>query len=449
MKVLKTTFIRALLLGAPLAVAPALSVNVLSQFGLDASFAQVQAQKEQQATRKTPALTQPVYKKLAEALVLINPEDEGKEPDFNAALKVLKKLESKDAAKWNEYELANLYNNFGYVYYSLENYAQAVKYYNLVVAQSPNIPVGLEISTLYTIAQLQFVQEDFRGAIATLEKWFKVQDPVFINADNYALLATAYYQNKQFDKSLANVDKAIAMYKEKGEVPKENWYSIKMAIQYDREKYREVAEILEILVRNYPKISYFKQLAGMYNLIKKEKQSVYLTDATYVAGALDKEGEVLNVAYMMLGEEYPYRAAKILEQAIKEKVVEPTSKNLDTLATAWSLAQETDKSIAVLEEAAAKADTGNLYAKLAGNYVDKDKNREALAAGKKALDRGDIKREDQLQVVIGMANANLGNWDACKKAFRQARKDKRSEAFASNWLKYCQGEQEREQSLGL
>ncbi len=445
MNLLKQKIVRTCLLAVPLAYAPALTVNVFNQLGLEATYAQVQAQE----TRKTPALSQPVYKKLAVVNELVNPEEEGAKPDFNAALKELKKLESREATKWNEYELANLYNNFGFVYYSLENFPQAIKYYELVVAQSPNIPVGLETSTLYTIAQLKFVEEDYPGTIKTLNRWFKLQDPQFINADHYAFIATVQYTDKKYDDSLKNIRKAIALYREKGQIPKENWFSIEMAIEYDRENYKKVAEILEVLVREYPKTSYWKQLAGIYNLIKKEKESVYLTDAAYVAGALDKEPELLNLVYMMLGEGYSYRAAKILEQAIKEEVVEPTSKNLDTLATAWQLSQETDKSIAVLKEAAEKSDDGNLYAKLAGNYVDRDKNKQAIEAGEKALSRGGIKRIDQLQVVMGMANANLGNWESCKKMFREARKDKRSAAFASNWLKFCQNEQDREASLGI
>jgi len=446
MKLFKTKLIRSLLLGAPLAFAPAVSVVVLDSVGVQAGFAQAMAQDQRQ-TRKTPAISQAVYKKLTEPNNMMNPEDEKVKPNFTGALAELKKIESRDAPSWNAYEKATLYNYMAYAYYSQEDYNNALKYYKLVVAQSPQIPLNLETATLYTIAQLQFVVEDYKGAIATLQKWFQQTDPMFINADHYALLSQAYYQVKDYDKSLTNIQKAISMYKEKGQIPKENWYSIEMAIQYDRGKNDKVVEILETLVRHYPKQAYYKQLSGMYNMVKKEKDSTYLTDANYVAGFLDKETEVRNLAYMMLGEGYSYRAAKILEKGIDQKVIEPSSKNLETLATAWRMSQEIDKSIAVMKEAAAKSDNGNLYALLAGNYVDSDQNKNAIDAGKKAIARGGVKRLDQLQVVMGMASANLGNWGDCQTYFNQAKKDKRSEAFAKNWLAFCQGEQEREKSL--
>ncbi|BFM09117.1 tetratricopeptide repeat protein [Halioxenophilus aromaticivorans] len=446
MKLLKTKLMRNIALALPMAVAPTASVVVLDSLGLDAGFAKASAQ-DKRVTRKTPAISQAVYKKLGDPNTMMNPEKEGVQPDFPGALAALKKIESRDAPSWNAYEKATLYNYMAYAYYSTEDFNNALKYYKLVIAQSPQIPLNLETATLYTVAQLQFVVEDYKGAIGTLNRWFKQVDPMFVNADHYALLSQAYYQDKQFDQSLSNVQKAISMYKEAGKTPKENWYSIEMAIQYDRGKNKEVVDILETLVRLYPKQAYYKQLAGMYNMVKKEQQAAYLSDANYVAGALEKETEVLNVAYMMLGEGYSYRAAKIIEKGIDKKVIEPTSKNLETLATAWRMSQEVDKSIAVMKEAASKADNGNLYALLAGNYVDSDQNKNAINAGKKALSRGGVKRMDQLQVVMGMASANLGNWADCEKYFNQAKKDKRSEAFAKNWIQFCQGEQKREESL--
>lgn len=445
MNLLKTKLIRSLLLGAPLVLAPTASVVVLDALGVEAGFAKASAQERK--TRKTPAVSQTVYKKLGGPNALMNPEDEGVKPDFKGALEGLKKIESRDAPEWNAYEKATLYNYLAYAYYSLEDYNNALKYYKLVVAQSPQIPANLETATLYTIAQLQFVVEDYKGAISSLKKWFEQSDPVFINADHYALLSQAYYQDKQFDASLTNVRKAISMYKEKGETPKETWYSIEMAIEYERGNNEKVVDILEILVRHYPKAAYYKQLAGMYNLVKKEQQATYLTDANYVAGVLSKETDVLNLAYMMLGEGYSYRAAKIIEKGIDKAVIPPSSKNLETLATAWRMSQEIDKSIVVMKEAAAKSDSGNLYALLAGNYIESDQNKNALGAGKKAIARGGVKRMDQLNIVMGMASANLNQWESCKKYFNDAKKDKRSAAFAKNWILFCQGEQEREEKL--
>lgn len=446
MKLIAKKFLKNLAIATPLAFVPTASVMVLDAIGVSAESFKVYAQEERK-TRKTPALSQAVYKKLAVPNGLANPEEEGVEPDFKKALEELKKLEAKDAKSWNEYEVANLYNTFGYVYYSLENFPQAIKYYKLVVAQSPNIPEGLEIGTIFTIAQLQFVSEDYAGALESLKKWFTLQDPMFITADNYSLLAQAYYQNKQFDQALSNIYKAIDIYKKKGELPKENWYSIALAIEFERENYKEVVGILEILVRNYPKPAYFKQLAGVYGLVNKEKNQMYLSDANYVAGFSDKQQEVLNLVYMMMGEGYSYRAAKVLEKGIDSKLIDGTEKNYELLSNAWLISQETDKAIDALTKAAEKSGSGDLYARLAGLYADDDQSKKALEFADIAFKKGGIKREDSLYISVGIANANLARWAEAVKAFEEASKDSRSKAFASNWKKYAESELDRELKL--
>ncbi len=446
-----TKLVRHTLLAAPLALAPAVSSVVMQAIGLTTSvgvvYAQDDKQKPEYKTRKTPALRETVFKKLAVVQALTNPEpkEEGGKappPDFKQALVELDKI---DTSKFNEYELAQVYNYYGFIYYSLEDYPKAIKYYRQVVAQAPNIPVGLEVGTLYTIAQLQFITEDYRAAIATLKQWMEVS-PI-IGADAYMLLAQGYYQINEMDEALKNTNIAVDMYESKGKVPKENWYSLQRAIYYDKGNNKKVIEILEKMVRHYPKGTYYKQLAGMYGLAEREKDQTNMMDATYVMGVLQKEKELMNLAYMYMGEEYPYRAAKIIEKGMKDKIIERTSKNLEVLSSAWRLAQEVDKSIPVLAEAAQKSDGGDLYARLAGLYLDNDKYKKALETADKALDKGKIKRPDQLYIVVGMANANLKNYGSCMKSMKEAAKDKRSRKFANNWMNYCEGELKREKEL--
>ncbi|MEJ2443395.1 MAG: tetratricopeptide repeat protein [Exilibacterium sp.] len=447
-----TKLVRHTLLAAPLALAPAVSsvmMQTLGQNGFQSGVVFAQEKKEEKPkykTRKTPALRESVYKKLAVVQELTNPEEKDKKPNFPEALKELKDIQE-DSKKFNQYELAQLYNYFGFVYYSLENYKQAIKYYKLVIDQSPQIPEGLELGTLYTIAQLYFVLEDYRNAIVALDKWMAAS-PI-VGADAYVLKAQGHYQLEQKEQSLKAVNKGIALYEEKGKVPKENWLSLQRALYYDKGDNKKVIEILEKLVRHYPKITYYKQLAGMYGAVNREKDQMHMLEATYLIGGLEKEKELLNLAYLLMGEEVPYKAAKIIDEGIKAKVIEDTSKNLDLLATAWRLAQEIDKSIPEMEKAAKKSENGDLYARLAGVYLDSDQNEKALDAGGKALKRGSIKRPDQLYIVTGMARANIGKFNDAIKDFKQAAKDKRSRRFAKQWIQFCESEIKRKRQLKL
>ena len=443
--------VKGALLSVPLMIAPAVSGVVMQSVGLTsfvsgAVYAQEEAKKPARKTRKTPALREKVFKELAKVQELTNPEEEGAKANFPEALKVLNKISAGTTrGKWNQYELAQLYNYYGFVYYTLERFPEAIKYYKLVIAQSPQIPEGLEIGTLYTIAQLYFVQEDYKNAVINLKKWMALS-PI-VGADAYVLLGQAYYQMNDMGQALTNVNIAVKRFEDKGKVPKENWYSLQRALYYDKGDNKKVIEILEKMVRHFPKATYYKQLSGMFGAANREKDQLHMLDAAYQMGAVSKEKELLNLAYLYMGEDYPVRAAKVVEKGIKDKQIEATSKNLELLATAWRLAQEVKKSIPVMETAADKSAKGDLYARLAGIYLDNDRNKDAIKAGNTALKRKGIKRIDQLQIVLGMANANSGKYKTAINHFKAAAKDKRSKKFADQWITYCESEIKREKQL--
>lgn len=442
-KVLK--LVRQSLLVAPMALAPAASSVVLQSLGMNALpsgsvFAQDgEQERPQYRTKKTYSLREPVFKDFAQV------QEKTEAEDWRGALTVLKGLEGK-SGKYTSFEKANLWNYYGWVYYSLEDYPQSIRYYNKVLAES-ELSDALQLGTLYTLAQLLFVQEDYRGAIAKLQEWMKLQ-PI-VGADAYILLAQGYYQLEDMAQALKNVNIAINDVESKGKVANENWYTLQRAIYYEQGNNKKVIEILQKLVRHYPKTSYWTQLSGMYGQVEQERNQLHALEVVYLMGALDNERELLNLAYLNMGQDVPNEAARIIEKGMKECKIEKTSKNLEVLATALRLGQDVKKSIPVMEEAAQKSDNGDLYARLAGIYLDNDDNKAALEAGSKAYKRGGIKRVDQLQIVMGMAHANLKQYDQAIKEFEKALKDKRSEKFAAQWLEFSKAEKQREESLKI
>lgn len=439
-------FVRHTLLALPIGMlAPAMSGLMLNSAGFESlAVGSVYAADEEKKkpteykTKKSYSLRQNVFKDFAEI------QKKTEENDWAGALVILKDLEGSKAQKYTSYEKANLYNYFGWVHYSLEDYNSAIRYYEKLLKEE-ELSEALELGTLYTVAQLKFVQEDYANAVKYLERWMELQ--TIIGADAYVLLGQGYYQMGNMEKARVNVDKAVTQYESKDKVPKENWYALQRAIYYERDDYKTVIAILEKLLRHYPKTTYWKQLAGMYGAVEQETNQLYALETVYLMGELDKDKELLNLAYLYLGKETPWRAAKVIEKGMKDGIIKEDSKNLETLAMAWRMAQHVKKSIPIMEKAASKSDNGDLYARLAGIYIDNDQFDNALSAGSKALKRGGVKRTDQLQIVIGMANVNLKNYDEAIKAFRIAAKDKRSKKFAVQWIEYAENEKKREASL--
>lgn len=414
----------------------------MSPFGLDGSLvlAQEQQQKGQEKTRRTPALRNEVYEKLS---VAQQAAEANKFAEAKTALDALVR-EFSGKKQLNSYELANVYNFYAFIYYSQENYQEAIRSYEKVLAQQ-DIPEAMEIGTRYSLAQLYFVIEDYAKAAQALEAWFRVApNPA---PDAYILLAQANYQLKQYDKALQNVQKGMAEAERRNQEPKENWWLLMRVLYYEKGDIKKTTEILEILAKKWPKKDYFVQLSGMYGELKQDKKQLAAMETAYLSGWVAGERELVNMAYLYLGADAPYKAARVLEKGLKAKQIEPTAKNLELYGIALRQARENKRAVVELERAAGLANDGEMWSRLANIYLDLDNNGKAAEAARKSVNLGGGRRPDNTRIVLGMALYNLGKYKEAKNAFAEARKDKRSEKIASQWLKFLDTEIEREAEL--
>ena len=441
---LVSQFFRQLVVGG-CAASVSLTLLVIADQGFDASFVSTataqEASKNERETRKTPALRNNIYEKLAEAQAFAEAKQY---VEAEAVLNDMLDATSKKS-KLNRYELANVYNTYAYLRYAVEDYDGALDYYQKVIDQRPEIPLALEINTLYTVAQLYFLQENWRKGIDTLNTWMSVTDTPSTNA--YVLLANGYYQLKDYDKSLSNIQIAIDREESAGKVPKEQWYNLARFIHFDRDNFREALNVLELLIMYYPKKQYWVQASHLYGEEKDEARQLALLEATYEQNLLDRSQDIVLISQLYLQAEVPYPAARAMEKGLADDIVEKESKNYELAGVAWRQAQEVTKSLPMLEAAASKSEKGELYARLGNVYLDLEKNKEAIEALKRGLDRGGVKRPDQARLALGMAYFNLGDFNAARRAFREARKDKRARSYADQWLRYITSEENRLEEL--
>ena len=441
---LVSQFFRQLVVGG-CAASVSLTLLVIADQGFDASFVSTataqDASKNERETRKTPALRNNIYEKLAEAQAFAEAKQY---VEAEAVLNDMLDATSKKS-KLNRYELANVFNTYAYLRYAVEDYDGALDYYQKVIDQRPEIPLALEINTLYTVAQLYFLQENWPKGIDTLNNWMSVTDTPSTNA--YVLLANGYFQLKDYDKSLSNIQIAIDREESAGKVPKEQWYNLARFIHFDRDNFREALNVLELLIMYYPKKQYWVQASHLYGEEKDEARQLALLEATYEQNLLDRSQDIVLISQLYLQAEVPYSAARAMEKGLADDIVEKESKNYELAGVAWRQAQEVTKSLPMLEAAASKSEKGELYARLGNVYLDVDKNKEAVEALKRGLDRGGVKRPDQARLALGMAYFNLGDFNAARRAFREARKDKRARSYADQWLKYISSEENRLEEL--
>ena len=435
--------------------------------------------KKQIKYKKARALQSSTAKKMAkvyEALEVVDDKGEPA-PDMETVVEILTELRS-DQENLKSYDRSVMWNSWGYVYFVEGKYDQAMRAYDNVINE-PEVTLPIRNAALFTLAQLNLVKENYAKGISLILQWMDEVETV--TAQAWSLLGQAYFQQGNFKKAMSSMKTAISMSEEEGYKPKENWYVIVAACIGELKK--EIGEknallqqldIYEILVNLYPKKLYFIQLGGTYGQLGRERDYMITLKAAHSKDLLDKESEYLVLAQLLLLNKNPFWAAQVLvsgqkkittyQETVKDKatgketkvdktgpVVKSNEKNLKLLADSWRMAQEIEKAIPVLEQAAALSKDGKSYVLLGNLYLSEDKLNEAVDAIKKGLKKGKIDKLSQVHLTLGQAYFELQKFDAAKKEFRIAArdKDKQIKTTANNWIKYTENEEIRVKNLAL
>lgn len=441
--------------------------------------AQSSDQKKQIKYKKARALQSKTAKQMAkvyEALEVVDDKGEPS-PDMETVIEILTVLRN-DEANLKSYDRSVVWNSWGYVYFTEGKYDQAMLAYQKVIDEE-EVTLPIRNAAIFTLAQLYLVKEDYKKGIELILLWMDEVEEV--TAQSWSLLGQAYFQEGNYKKSMSSMKKAISMSEEEGYKPKENWYVIVAACIGElkkeigeKESLLQQLEIYEILVNLYPKKLYFIQLGGTYGQLGREKDYMITLKAAYAKDFLDKESEYLALAQLLLLNQNPYWAAKVLvsgqkkittttetvvdkvtgEETKIEKtgpVVKDNEKNLKLLADSWRMAQEIDKAIPVLEKAAKLSKDGKSYVLLGNLYLAEDKIEKAVDSIIKGLKKGKIDKISQVHLTLGQAYFELQKFDEAKKEFRTAArdKDKKVKTTANNWIKYTENEEIRVKNLAL
>ena len=237
------------------------------------------------------------------------------------------------------------------------------------------------------------------------------------------------------------------MSKAADKVPKEQWFNLARFLYFEKNDVKNTVRVLEELLNYYPKKEYWVQISHMYGEQDKTTNQLAAMETAYVQSMLDKGNEQVMMAYLYLNADVPYKAAKVMDKGLGNESIEGKSKNWELTGNAWRQAQELDKAIPAMEQAASKSSKGELYARLGNIYLDNDDFNKAITAINKGLSRGGVKRSDTARLVLGMAYFNINKYEKAREAFTAAGRDERSEAYATQWIGYMDSELARQKSL--
>ena len=424
-------------------------------FSYPSSYVEAQSSessKKQIKYKKARALQTKTAKKMAKVYEAFEVVDDKGEPapDTATAIEILTELRN-DQDNLKSYDRSVMWNAWGYIYFSDGNYDQAMNAYEKVINEE-EVTLPIRNAAIFTLAQLNLVQENYKKGIELILEWMDQVEEV--TAQAWSLLGQAYFQQGSFRKSMSSMKTAISLAEEEGYKPKENWYVIVAACICElkkeigeKESLLQQLDIYEILVNLYPKKLYFIQLGGTYGQLGREKDYMITLKAAHAKDFLDKETEYLALAQLLLLNQNPYWAAKVLVSG-QQKITTYTETKTDK-ATGKEI--KVEKAIPVLEKAAKLSKDGKSYVLLGNLYLSEDKLEKAVDSIKKGLKKGKIDKISQVHLTLGQAYFELQKFDDAKKEFRIAArdKDKKVKTTANNWIKYTENEEIRVKNLAL
>lgn len=410
------------------------------------------AAEEKKETRKVPAMRERTYKKLSEAQLMIDPDsaprEEGEpapEPTGTPQDAVALLMDLMGSKGLNSYEKAQIWNTLAFAYYTMEDIPNTIRSYEQILAQG-TISEALELSSLRALFQLSYSEENYKEAITYIDRWQELKGVP--DAQVTFIKATAYYQLEDFRNSIKEAVRVEEIAVSQQKEVRENWWYLQVVLYNELEDTDNVIRVLETLIVNYPKKQYWMHLAGMYSEKGRDDTSLSTYYAAYIQGFLEKESEVVMLAQRLLGADSPYEASQIIEMGFKSELIEQNEKNLKLLATAYTLAQETDQAIDAWRDATKYAEDGELFFRLAQALSQQDRHKEAIEAYADSQKIGKNKKPGDVVFWKGISEMQLERWGDATKSFREAaRLDKNKEKQTRQYIRYIAGEKRRQEAL--
>jgi len=395
-------------------------------------------QRDQQKTKQAQAVSKEVYDKILQA------QEKVDEEDYEGALRILQNLNQSD--KLTEYERSNVLNYIGFVHYNVGNTTAAIATYEEML-RIPSLEEQIRKQTVYTLAQLNTMEERYNEAIRLIEQWFVLElNPA---PDPFILYAQNLYQVNRFRDMIKPIETAMEIARKREKPVKEDWYVLLNFAYFQQEDYRKVRDIQKIMLVNWPKKRYWFSLAGAYTELGEDNNLFASYDAAHTQKMLERESELVTMAQLYMQHEVPYKAATLLDAEMKSGRVSRNAKNYRLLSQAWSLAQEDEKSIPALKEAARLSNEGELDLRLGNAYLNLGRYAECVSAVQAGLRKGGIKSPDNAQISLGMCLYNQQKYSAAIRAFREARKTRRSARIANQWANVINSDIKRNEQIAL
>ena len=268
-------------------------------------------------------------------------------------------------------------------------------------------------------ATTQYALRDYRGAAATFDK---LAAQGALTADDLTLLATSQFQLKDYGKATGTLEKAIAANDKAGRGGKNaTLLAMLNTAYYETKNDAKRVQVLHRLMAVAPKAETFDQLANVYSTNSAKDPVVMIN--VYRLGAQkgllsgDQFGKYAETALDLSS---PGEAVAMLEKGMAAGTIKKDDRNNRILADAKSQLERLKTMLPQQEKEALATKTGEPEAKLATAFFTVKNYPKSAEAAQRAIAEKNLKREDEVNMLLGISLANSKKPADAKKAFAAA-----------------------------
>jgi tetratricopeptide (TPR) repeat protein len=268
-------------------------------------------------------------------------------------------------------------------------------------------------------ATTHYSLRDYRNAAATFDK---LAAQGALTADDLTLLATCQMQLRDYGKATTTLERAIAANDKAGRSAK-NAALLEMlnSAYFETKNDAKRMQTLHRLMAVAPKQGTFKQLASAY--AEQSANDPVVMISVYRLGAaknLLSGDHFAKYAETALDLTSPGEAVAMLEKGMAAGAIKKDDRNNRLLADAKAQVERVKATLPQQEKEAQAIKTGEPEAKLATAYFTLRNYPKAIEAAQRAVNKGNLKRPDDVNMMLGIALANSKKPAEAKKAFTAA-----------------------------
>ncbi|BDF94776.1 MULTISPECIES: hypothetical protein [Pseudoalteromonas] len=373
--------------------------------------AKIEARKK----AKTRVMGERVGKKVIKAFDLYNEEK------LDEAIAMLKEIEASD-----DFDKATVNRYLGSMYGQKEQYKTAIKHLELAVA--PDIlNFADQEQSLKTLGDMYAGTEQYEKAKKAYVAWMDFTGEE--DATVYTRIAQANYQLGLFKDVFSPADKAIKLQKEPNKGP----YQLKLGSYFELKDYKNMVKVGEEIVRIWPGDKKAWVSLGKYYLQTEDyKTGLATMEVAYKNGYFEAEVDYKVLSNFYSLNEIPYKAAKVLEKSIDDKIVKRTKQNISAVASNYHRSKDIEKAAKYYEEAAKFDDDAELYRKAGSLLLQSQNYSAAVVRLNKALELGSDK-QGTIYSDLAEAYYYQEKYKQAYAAITKAMDDPRTRKFAKGW----------------